>query len=219
MCGARAFCDGVFWSDNKKVLAKWSKEISYSLEVIKSLNSLLTAETNINTVRKNETYASYDLMFGDGLNYVVSHSGLLGTDRLDLLNTAITFQAIQKQIYHILHSRIQYKKYSKENIYHMVFGILLGYPDRAIVESVKLWEDNNPFAEKLIDADIRGAGYYSCPQPIYTYPRYLIDDPEINSHEKMWSKLLSDYYHSDFHKELEKNPKFQAKMKELGNSY
>jgi len=217
MCGVRAFCDGVFWSDNKKVLAKWSKEITYSSEVIKTHSSLLSIETNINKVRKNETYASYDLIFGDGLNYIVSHSSLLGTDRLNLSTTAINFQDLQKQIYRILRSRTQYKKYSKENIYHMVFGVLLGYPDSAIVDSVKLWEDNDPFAEKLIDADIRGAGYYRCPQPIYNYPRHLINDPEINSHEKMWSKLLSDYYHSDFHKELEKNPKFQAKMKELGN--
>lgn len=87
-----------------------------------------------------------------------------------------------------------------------------------MLASVKGWgEDRDPFGEPDMPADIRGADYYICPQPVYSYPRSLAGEPDITRHEQLWSKILIGYYTSDFHKTLEKDEKFLEKAKEIGN--
>jgi len=116
-----------------------------------------------------------------------------------------------------LRKQYQFKDFDDEHINHIAFGIQLGYPDEAIVASVGDWQADDPFAEPLIQADIRSAAYYMCPQPVYHFSRSLAANPEIATHEQSWSKILKDYYTSDFHRSLEANAEFQQKAEELGN--
>lgn len=217
LSGARAYCDGIFWSSDKTQLAAWDKDITVSLEVIKSHSSLLAASTGVQSVRDGETYASYDLLFKDGLATVEKQTSLLDLSLVDVSNPEITTEAIIGQMVELLRKSQEFKDYNDENLGHVAFGILVGYPDKAIIESVKLRAVDDPFAEPHVSADIRGAGYYSCPQPVYSYPRHLVTDNAIKAHEQAWSQILQDYYQSDFHKTLEANALFQKKMEELNN--
>ena len=214
LSGARAFCDGIFWDDDHKGLLKtWDREITESTDCIKKHTQVVWSSTGIREARPGEKYAGYDLILDVGLNHALQATNLIKDRIIDQLKQQNSIEDISETI--ITHLKSQ--KYSKENLNHIVFGILLGYPDKAITESVTTWEEDDPFAEPSINADIRGAAYYVCPQPVYSYPRHLVNDPSITSHEQAWSTILKEYYTSDFHKSLEKNQDFVSKMQELGN--
>lgn len=218
LADARAFCDGIFWNGDKKILSAWVQEISSAIPLIKSASSLVWSEIEIQEPRKGETCASYELLFKDGLETVLGQTRLITADDLALGNKRLGFREILGRIEEVLHAKPEFKQHSREDLNHIAFGILLGYPDEAITESVLAWHsEDEPFSEKSIPADISGADYYVCPQPVYSYPRRLVNNPTIKAHEKRWSDILNDYYHSDFHKKLESNVDFNAKMKALGN--
>ena len=219
LSGARAYCDGVFWdSDNKGLLEQWDKELSASMEVVKKQGDTLWSDTGIEQVLSGGKYANFQLTTKEGLRYVLAHTSIVSTISIDELETQASLPKIIDLVVTNLKSQPEFKQYSEESLHDIAFGILVGYPDKAILEAVLLWnKEDDPFAEPVIDADIRGANYYSCPQPVYSYPRSLVTDPAIANHEKLWSGLLREYYQSDFHKSLEKNSDFQAKLRELGN--
>jgi len=219
LSGARAYCDGVFWDNDKKgLLEKWNKEIAASSEVIKKSAQVVWSEVGIKEARPGEEYAGYDLIFEAGLRYVLTETSLLSDNLLIKLEEQTSAEGFSQVIVDNLKSQPQFKDLSAENLKHIAFGILAGYPDRAIVESVMSWDtENDAFADPLMDANIRGANYYICPQPVYSYPRHLVNDSSITDNEKLWSSLLEDYYTSDFHKSLETERPFQQKMQELGN--
>ncbi|HEU4914564.1 MAG TPA: hypothetical protein VFT16_04140 [Candidatus Saccharimonadales bacterium] len=218
LCGARAYCDGVFWSrDNKDLLGKWDKELSALMGVIKGQNVALWSDAVIEQTVAGDKYASYEFIVKDGLHYAITHTNLLGPIRFEDIEAEASRAKIIELLVKNLKSQPALKEYPKESLYDIAFGILLGYPDKAILGTILRWNNNGPFEEPLIDADIRGASYYTCPQPIYSYPRHLMTDPAICAHEKLWSGLLKDYYQSDFHTSLEKNDDFRAKVRELGN--
>lgn len=219
LSGARAFCDGVFWNyapDGKAEI--WHHEITEGLKIIEKNTDILWSETGIVETSTDTRYASYELITAAGLRYVLSQTELVPSATYDpTTNTTYSLQEMQEAFTSALKSNSRVNHHTKENLNHIAFGILLGYPDIAITESTLKWEENDPFAEPLIDADIRGAKYYICPQPIYSYPRQLMTNPAIQAHEKLWSQILRDYYTSDFHKMLEKDKSFMNKMKELDN--
>lgn len=219
LSGARAYCDGVFWDDkNKGLLPAWQKEIDESIQVIKGQCKVLTAEASINEARPGESYAGYELVFDDGLHYVLKQTELIDENLYDQLAAAAGIGGTLGVLQDKLLERLQDRGYTKEHIKDIAFGLLLGYPDKAMLESVKTWdEDRDPFGEPQMPADIRGADYYDCPQPVYDYPRSLAGDAEITAHEKLWSSILKGYYTSDFHKSLESDQSFIAKANEIGN--
>lgn len=218
LSGARAYCDGVFWDDAKQgLLTGWSQEISESVKVIKKSEKVLWSKVGIEEARPGEKYTGYDIIFEIGLQYSLSHTQLLARTSFEQVKNIGSAETLLKVMVDDLKSQVKFKDYSAENLKHVAFGILVGYPDKAIIESVLRWEADNPLSETLIDANIQSADYYVCPQPIYSYPRKFANDPDIRSHEKLWSDLLNQYYASDFHKSLEEDQNFQRKMKELGN--
>lgn len=158
----------------------------------------------------------FEIILRDGLDYVLEHTELLGRQPV-FDDRDISFEKVIRELTLSIRHKQRFKDYSEENLGDIASGILLGYPDKAISESVLLREKDDPFMEPLIDADIRGAGYYICPKPVYYYPRHLVNDADINAHEKLWSNILSDYYHSGFHQSLEKDEAFLAKMQALDN--
>lgn len=222
LSGARAYCDGVFWdNDEEDVLRKWGQEIAESAAIIKKGSKVLWSEQGIKEARPGEKYAGYDFIFEAGLLYVLTNTSLLSGALVDQLKHCATAEDFSKLMVDNLRSQTKFENLSAENLNDIAFGILVGYPDKAIVESVKSWQDeqdeSNAFSESLMDADIRGANYYICPQPVYSYPRHLVNDSTITANEKLWSSILKDYYTSDFHQSLESETTFQQRMQELGN--
>jgi hypothetical protein len=218
LSGARAYCDGVFWGDARKgSLEVWNHEIGETLQTIKNTTPVIFSEYGTQNNPKGENFSSYEIIFEVGLKYVLSKTKLLNNVTRDDLTSLNDAKQIIKIITTDLKNRPRFNNFKPENLEHMAFGILVGYPDIAITESVLLWEKDDRLGQSLVDADIRGASYYDCPQPVYSYPRHLANDKEIKANEDLWSKILSDYYNSTFHKSLESDPTFMAKMKELGN--
>lgn len=217
LSGARAYCDGVFWNNSNEQLKKWKAEIDDSLVLIRRSLPVVWSESRVQEVRPDELCAGYEIIFDQGLDYVLQNTQFIRSSVLSQLKEERDGKSIVKRLSVDLRTRNELKDYTDENLEDMAFGILVGYPDKAILGSVKKWSEEANFAEKLIDANIAGAGYYSCPQPVYSYPRYLINDPDITAHESQWSGILKDYYSSKFHKDLEKDSNFLKKMKELGN--
>ncbi len=218
LSGARAYCDAVFWdNDDKPPLKKWTQDITDSLTILKNQLSIVAAEVGMQSVRSNERYVSYDVITADGLDYTLHHTSLVAPEISgELLKQATTADVVKVVADNLLPLPSD-NDYSDESRHHVAVGILLGYPDLAIINSVDEWQQDDPFAEPLINADIRGAAYYACPQPIYLYPRHLIADQQIIAHEQLWSTILREYYGSDFHKALEADPGFIQKMTELKN--
>lgn len=214
LSGARSLCDGVFYSSDPKMHKKWKAEIYNSIEILKSVTEIIYSEVDRDKNPMDEEFTSYTLMIQTGLEYSYNQTTLLGKYANDLQNTGLRHKHITKMA-SILKKHPGLSKYSPENLNHAAFGILLGYPDKAILGAIDGWENKDPFESKLIDADIRGAGYYHGPMPVYQYPRNLITDKDIVAHERLWSGILRDFYNSDFHKRLAKNSKFKAKIKEL----
>lgn len=216
LSGARAYCDSVFWEYDQAPLEDWDTEIKRSLEVVRNTVSITDSAAGIQSGHDNERYASMELLLDDGLQYVLNQTSLLDKREFRFSDSATTEDVSSELVTH-LREQPQFKDYNDENLNHVTFGIMLGYPDIAISESVLLWEKDDPFMEPLIDADIRGSGYYICPRPVYSYPRHLISNPTITANEQLWSQILKDYYTSAFHKHLESEPEFMNKMEELKN--
>lgn len=215
LSGARAYCDGVFYHDDKKILDGWTKEMNDSIKVIESITSVYFAEAKVDKSTSSKSYAGYDLILSHGLKYVLGQTALLGPGRQELLTQNLRGKKLVEALSALLKDNEQLKHFNKDNLNHVAFGILVGYPDKAILGSVLEWEKDDPFNEPLIDADIRGSRYYTCPVPIYSYPRHMVTDPDINAHEQLWSTILKDYYLSAFHKQLEADKSFQQKLNQL----
>lgn len=216
LSGARAYCDGVFYHSSKRQLAEWATEMTQSLEALQSLTDIYFAEAKIDKSTSKENYAGYDAVFTQGLKFVLDNSELLKDGKHELIEQRLSGEKLVEAICLLLKADERFKQYSKENLSHIAFGILVGYPDKAILGSVSDWEKDDPFAEPLIDADIRGSWYYICPRPVYSYPRHLVNDTDINTHEQLWSTILRDFYTSSFHETLAKDHGFKSKAKELG---
>lgn len=215
LSGARAYCDGVFYHSSKKQLTKWTVEMARSIEALTSITDVYFAEAKVDKSTSKEEYAGYDAVFMHGLNFVLGKTKLLDRSKLDFIQQRQSGEKLVETISMLLKQDKRFKQYSRENLNHIAFGILVGYPDKAILSSVSSREED-PFAEPFIDADIRGSWYYICPRPVYSYARHLVSDVEINNHEQLWSNILRDFYTSSFHKKLAKDPNFKSKAKELG---
>lgn len=77
------------------------------------------------------------------------------------------------------------------------FGILLGYPMKAILGDITVSEKRKTHAATIAYADAHDSA-----QPTYTIDDALIDDPQIKIHQKLWSDILSLVYESEWYKSL-----------------
>lgn len=210
--GARGYGDGIFWGP-KGQTAAWQKEIDADLLILKRLTDVYMVESGGATSTMGETGASYDLVLRAGFNYALETTSLLSFDPNSLKDR--TPETAMKALCAAVIAA-QGKEFNEEEVGHIAFGVLLGYPDAAILGSTRAARKaDDPFTEHTVEADIRGADYYICPQPVYDYPHHLAADSSIQAHEQLWSKILKDFYTSDFHKKLAQNPSFKAKLAEL----
>ncbi len=210
--GARGYGDGIFWG-SKNQAAAWQKEVDSDLKILKRLTDIYMSESGSTTSTMGETGASYDLVLRKGLDQTLETTSILSFDPNSLKDR--TPETAMKALCAAVVAA-QGKGFTEEEVGHIAFGVLLGYPDAAILGSTRAVRNaQDPFAEHTIEADIRGADYYICPQPVYDYPHHLAGDPSIQAHEQLWSKILKDFYTSDFHKKLAQDASFKAKLAEL----
>ena len=210
--GARGYGDGIFWGSKKQV-ARWQKEIDADLAVLKRITDVYMAESGSATSTVGESGASYDLVLRKGLDHTLETTTILSFDA-DTLKDRSPEAAMKALSAAVVAA--QGKEFNDEEVGHIAFGVLLGYPDAAILASTRAARnEHDAFAERSIEADIRGADYYVCPQPVYDYPHHFASDPSIQAHEQLWSKILKDFYTSDFHKKLAQDPNFKAKLAEI----
>ncbi len=102
LSGARAYCDGVFWDNDKQnLLETCDREIVEAVAVIKAKFPVVTTETGIEVVRKTEKYASYELILDEGLKYVLGQTHLYEVadlERLKLQHTAAELIGVMQDL-------------------------------------------------------------------------------------------------------------------------
>jgi hypothetical protein len=212
LAGARGYGDGIFWG-SKNQAAAWQKEIDADLAALKRITNVYMAESGSTVSTMGEHGASYDLVLRDGFDHTLEETSILSFDPNSLKDRSP--EAAMKALCAAVVAA-QGKEFNEEETGHIAFGVLLGYPDVAILGSTRGGRTaQDPFAERTIEADIRGADYYICPQPVYDYPHHLAADPSVQAHEQLWSKILKDFYTSNFHKKLAQDSSFKAKLAEL----
>jgi hypothetical protein len=95
------------------------------------------------------------------------------------------------------------------------FGMLLGYPARAIESAVWLTleetdnDGNLPHSGSVAQARISYHDAYFAAWPVYQYAAELRHDPEIQAHESLWSQILAIVYESEWHNQLQSDAAFQ----------
>lgn len=214
LSGARMIADGVFWHNNKNIRDQWRADINRLFPVLDEICPLF-----IHNVREEDNngakYVVYDISTHDGISNLASQTRFID-DSTELVN--LSGDEFGSKIRSYIQKNAQFKDLSDEILGHISYGLLLGYPDKAIESMVDYWvniEGKDKFASKPIGANILGADYYDCPQPIYQYQRNLVNDGEIQAHERLWSKVIKDFYTSGFFKKLEQNPEFSGQIKAL----
>mgnify|MGYP006929326724 CR=1 FL=1 len=216
LSGARAFFDGVIYTNRENNMSVWLSELNEYLKTMEKATATLYKGTQINTNYSGDEYLGFFIILEQGLIYTLSSTKLL-KQPAQLVDDVNDYMKIIDAISVELRENPELDQISDDDIRHTAFGILLGYPDKAIVESHGKWNPSkNINNDKLIDAKIKYADFYRCPQPVYSYPKYLLNDPDIRSHEILWSSILRDFYESDFHKKLTNDPSFIEKARELG---
>lgn len=215
LADARGFADSVFYHPKPEVLKVWRKAQKDVLSLLGETRDLIfTLTTSKNP--SGENYSSSDLINRVGLAYSFNHYSFLSkTDNAVLLKAA-TPQKVVEAFKTLLRKKPIFTKYNRDQIMHIASGVCLGYPEKAILSTLDSYLiEPNEFTPREVEANILGAAYYSCPQPVYSYPRHLITDKDIVDHEKLWSQILMDFYKSDLHQQLAKNKHFQKQIRDL----
>lgn len=205
--------DGVFYTNDVALRAKWQQELHAAVKLFEKTQPELMIDVGSQTNPMGRTYVSYDALFVPGLEHALHQTKLLNdADKTKLLHKPITSESLgpmTKLLKHHPHT----KEFDEETLGHVAMGILLGYPDKAIVGALQARMQGASFVPF---AHIKYADFYHCPQPIYERPDTLKHDTSIKKHEHDWSTLLKDFYMSDFHKALAKDPAFVDKAKQIG---
>ncbi len=215
LANARGFADGVFYHSDKKVLKLWQNEMRQLFTFLKKHRDFIYV-TEIISNPSGEWYAGYDFMNPDGLRTTLPTYSFVNNEDVESLVHFDSLVTLTENLMHYLNQNEILKSRYASHVFDITSGVILGYPQEAILASVDRFDQpTDEFPEQLIQANIRGADYYEGPQPIYDYPRKLVNDVDIKKHEALWSTILQTYYTSPLHKKLLKNEKFAAKIKEL----
>ena len=217
LAGARAFCDGVFYAKDDEDLQQTEERVAKLIEDLKTVKDLRIAEHGTRVGANDRKFARFGVVVTDGFYHTLSETRLLGENAIEIADQRLEGEELMEAMLVRLKQNEQLQGVSEADIKHIAFGILLGYPDKALVGSANKWdEDPSESDDPLVSARLEAANYYDCPQPVYDYPRSMANDPEIIAHEQKWSAILTQFYGSDFHRQLTEDPAFRAKAEELG---
>ncbi|MEW6283201.1 MAG: hypothetical protein AB1758_31620 [Candidatus Eremiobacterota bacterium] len=91
---------------------------------------------------------------------------------------------------------------------HAAWGVMLGYPDRAIEHMILNGEYDR--RTDMVSTQIPGSQYYETGQPNFQLGTRDIRHPEIVATIQRWGSILTGVYASPAHQALERDPGFQA---------
>jgi len=216
LAGARPSCDGVFYSDQPVEQRTWEQQIQDCRPQLEANLTILALDIGIDTSPAGDDYVSYDLLHRDGLEYALAQTNLLTDHQKAAFQKNISsFATGMDALDRLLAKNPRLREYDANKIRDVAIGILLGYPDEAILGLLDDFDEKAPYPGNLLHAAIKHADFYMCPQPVYDYPRTLKGNPAIKRHEKLWSTILDDFYTSSFHKALAKDTAFIQKIRQL----
>jgi hypothetical protein len=123
LSGARAFCDGVFWSEDSNELNGWGKDIATCLATIKGQQEVVASTSGVQEVREGEACATYELILTEGLHNVLEGTAIINVDSAMLVIPNATPSSIVKWLMKSLANKDEFKDYSEEDLNHVAFGI------------------------------------------------------------------------------------------------
>ena len=88
-------------------------------------------------------------------------------------------------------------------------GINKGYPDIVIYDFAK-WEAEGGGAEKIVSVQIPYVDIYEAPHPTYIVSPEHLEDPEVRRNIEEAGKILKEFYESDWHQRVSREPDFKA---------
>lgn len=100
---------------------------------------------------------------------------------------------------------------SIEALNHLIIGLLLGYPDQALLDLYNVNIRKN--LDVLVPSEIPYANYYDNPQPNFSHLPEHKNEESIVKIKKSWGHLLKDFYTSSWHKSIAKDPYFRQVRK------
>lgn len=220
LCDERAYCDGVFWGDTNEI-NHWKADLEKHFSLF--LNHFPVAFHRVyvdNNDKLSDQYVCLEVITNAGLQSLPD----IYKDLIRPFDLPKEPFVSEPDVFSYLSANLNQKttkSYSTENMNHLIYGMLLGYPEKAILANVEAWQDadsgnrKTDVTEGSLQANIAYADRYPCPIPVYDYPPSMKDDPEIKQHEKRWSETLGGFYNSTFHNYLARNESFQKKIEDL----
>ncbi len=112
--GARAYCDGVFYHSSKKQLAEWTAEMAHSIEALQSLTDIYFAEVKVDKSTSKKSYAGYDVVFTQGLQFVLDNTHLLNDRKYEVVQQRLSVEKLVEAICLLLKQDERFKQYSFE---------------------------------------------------------------------------------------------------------
>ena len=96
---------------------------------------------------------------------------------------------------------------SNDALNHLMAGLLLGYPDQALLDLYDVITGKK--IDLLMLSKIPYEDYYDNPQPNFQYLPEHEKDESINNIKKSWANLLKEFYENRWHTALEKDTNFR----------
>jgi hypothetical protein len=233
LSGERALGDGVYWFKKEADAESTLKELEVLKKVVlkhlDGVNFFCSRFENQNV--PDQIGLEYTILYKSGLANALSSTELLPAESIShLLESAdkMSEQSLHQLVVGELEKDARWDRMSIGDRSAMADGVQLGYPDKAILSCIannfnyhdrerNFFVDGsaNHHYEELVDAEIKFSRYIDCPEPRYSYARSMINDEDIKEHERRWSKVLEDFYTSDYFIELGKDPGFRRKIDKL----
>ena len=213
LAGCRPAADVVSYSDDSNLRKQWNSELQTLFSFLRKFE-LTWYEIDESVNPMGNPYVAAEFFFQNRLDWVFDQTKLLDTTQKFALQNNILPTKLIAAIAKVLAEGRNKDRYSKEVYGHIATGIVLGYPDEAIISFADYYESES---EKFVDAKIEYGDRYSCPQPVYQYIEKLSGSPAIKQHEQLWSTVLDEFYSSELHSALCQDKRFQSKIAELDN--
>lgn len=158
-----------------------------------------------------------------GLERKIAHSPLI-LDKLGLspysANTGVVgFQKWESDFHFALEDAIEEGVFDKDTDFHVMYdGVILGYPDRAILDYERCLRNGGDPRLDLLQTDILRhpfARKYAGEQPTFDFEAESAADPEIVEYTLRAQEVLDGFYSSPWFQKTEKEETFQKAYAEL----
>lgn len=217
LAGARGYADGVFYNSDENILENWKHEIE---DVLDKLDQVLPIRYSVESGKNiaGKTYVSFDFISPANTAVIMKNYSFLTDEDSDKFIQQIDDNVNGFEcLFEIVRKKSQFSKLSDIVVRDIAAGILLGYPEQAILTTAPLFEQEyEKYSDLgLMSASISQSDKFKCPAPVYEYPKSLANDATIIEHEKSWSKALDTFYSSKFFAELQDDLYFADKIESI----